>query len=248
VLSPQVIEPVIHPDMPAQIDEREAAEIVALQQFGFIERNLACGGVADCEPQLEELADSLTATGNERVILGKLNRLPKALSEELSSGASLRACRDALEAAGHPFKLLCGTPVFVHPSQYRAVVSALSVYDLRPYHVVFSEAFEHLLEEAMGHHKGAWFSTSTPVEEKATSGSEICSASDASSTAEACERMSEDLGADGDWIICVQRTFVALVPPRAQLEGYITASAPGARPSGFANPRAVASKCEDFWA
>jgi hypothetical protein len=243
-----VIQNVSHVEQPAEIDEREAAEFVALQHAGFIERNLgrrSSDDHVDCEAKESD---------EDRVILGKVNRMPKSLRTELSDGASLRSCREALDAAGHPWKLLSGTLVFVHPWQYRAVISALSCGELRPHHVIFSESLAYLLEETLARYKGSWLTACAPVKESLSSASQVGMSSELESVHEAqgdtfvsTNTGQADTEHEDHLLMCVQRTFVCLVYRCAALEKHVTASATDAHCLGSTNPRVLALEREDLW-
>lgn len=252
-----VIQSIAHTEQPARIDEREAAEFVALQHAGFVERNLGrtCSNDQDCW-EADDYAEADPQVEEDQVILAKVNRMSKSLRSELTDGASLRSCREALEAAGHPWKLLCGTLVFVHPCQYRAVMSALSCYELRPHHVVFAESLGFLLDETLARYKGSWLTACAPVKESLASDSQVGTASDIESVhneqskmievSKSCQDTAEEESKD-QLVMCVQRTFVCIVHQCASHERYVTASATDARCPGFTNPRAVASQREELW-
>merc|ERR1712151_529952 len=150
---------------------------------------------------------------HDQIVVGKLNRISKALREELSHGASLRACRNALEDAGHSWRLLSGTLVFVHPWQYRAAVSALSLTELRPYHIVFAESLGYLLEETMAHCKGSWMAACSTVHEHEASASQIgdgvqsATSNYKSTVGEENGDANEGSEKDTHWVVSVVRTF-----------------------------------------
>jgi hypothetical protein len=252
-----VIQSIAHTEQPAEIDEREAAEFVALQHAGFVERNLgrtSSDDQVDCESKEDHDAGSQSPEEEDRVILGKLNRMSKELRAELSDGASLRSCRDALEAAGHPWKLLSGTLVFVHPWQYRAVISALSCDELRPHQVVFAESLAYLLEETLARYKGSWLTACAPVKESIASASQVGTASEAGSIQDVQSSVFHGMKAghesaedEDKLVMCVQRTFVCIVHRLGSLERHVTASSTDAHCPGFAKPRIVASERERLW-
>lgn len=86
---------------------------------------------------------------SEDIFLGKLNRIPRRLLEAFCTGRSLRSCREALEAAGHRWKLSSGAMVFVHPWQYRLAERALQGHELHPDNIVFAQSIEYLVEECL---------------------------------------------------------------------------------------------------
>jgi len=139
----------------------------------------------------------------------------------------------------------------VHPCQYRAAISALSFYELRPYHVVFSESLGYLLEETLAHYKGSWMTTCAPVHERIASASQVGATSDAESVE--CEQgqmlgdITHSSEQDRQWVMCVQRTFVCLAHRCASLETHVTSSTTDAHCSSLTNPRIVASQREFLW-
>jgi hypothetical protein len=84
-----------------------------------------------------------------KIYFSKLNRNSKALRHAFCAGLSLQSCRSELESHGHNWKLLTGTLVFVHPMVYRDVMAQLNGMTLQPDEIIFSEAFEYLVEETM---------------------------------------------------------------------------------------------------
>lgn len=241
--SSHVIQSIEHSERAAEIGEREAAEFAAVQHADFVERNLGRMPTDVSGP-----GDSVENA--EQVILSKLNRIPKALRVELFEGASLRSCRHALEAAGHPWRHISGALLFVHPWQYEATLSALMCYELRPYHVVFAESFGYLLEEALARYKGSWMTTTAVVNEHVVVASRVGTASDAQSVdkgvdlGEVCDHGDED---EGRCELRIQRTFVCLVPQCTSGETHVTASTTDMHCSGSANPRIVASLRDSMW-
>jgi len=252
-----VIQNISHLEQPAQIGEREAAQFAALQHAGFVERNLGrtfSNSAESCESPDRDHANSEPPDDRDRVILGKLNRMPKALRSELIGGASLRSCRDALENAGYPCKLLSGTFVFVHPWQYRAAVAALKCHELRPYHIVFTESLGYLVEETLARFKGSWMTSSDLINESIPTMSQVGSASDDEDEHTEKPEMLHPENAsevpkhnDGPLVMCVQRTFVCLAPRRATHHMHETASTTDAHCTGFVNPRRLASQQESLW-
>lgn len=248
-----VIESVSHFEQAAEIDEQEAAEFAAVQHADFIERNLgrACVDSNDSMDCKEDEDCHCAATDRDQIMLGKLNRISKALREELSCGASLRACRDALETAGYPWRLLSGTLVFVHPCQHRAVISALSLCELRPYHIIFAESLGYLIEETLARYKGSWMAMASPVCEHETSTSQLGALSDAKTID--CEEEDDVVDENDDrtdhdleCVMRVERTFVCL-HPCVSLETQMTSSTTDAHCLGKTNPRVVALKRVSQW-
>jgi hypothetical protein len=250
----RVIETVVHSEQPAQINEREAAEFTAVQHADFVARILGWtshGVLPDFEKPEDVGANCEFPGGGDPIVLGKLNRIPKALREELSTGASLRACRDALEAAGYPWKLLSGTLVFVHPWQYRAAVSSLSFHELRPYNIIFSESIGYLLEEALARCKGSWMTACAPIHERIVSASQDGAMSDAETVDIDRGQMFSDVDDHPErelqWVACVQRTFLCLTPRFTSQETNVTSSTTDVNCSSLANPRFIASHREPLW-
>jgi len=248
-----VIENISHSEQAAEIDEREASEFTSLQHADFVARTLGwtSGGDVDRCESVEDVANCELLENGDQIILGKLNRMPKALREELSKGASLRACRSALEVAGFSWKVLSGAFVFVHPWQYRAVVASLSFNELRPYNVIFSESLGYLIEETLSRYKGSWMTACAPVHGRKVSDSQIGAISDVDSVVSDCAQFSDN-GDDGcehewQWVVCVQRTFLCVVPKHFSLETNVTSSTTGVHCSGLANPRLVSSERDFLW-
>merc|ERR1712100_703397 len=163
----------------------------------------------------------------DKIILGKLNRIPKALRDELCEGASLRSCRSALEAEGHAWKLASGALIFVHPFQYRAVILTLSCHDLRPYHVVFSESLGYLVDEALAQNKGSWMETNELVDNQDPTSTQAGSLSDARSLEapgkdHEIDQHMEGRGSDCCWELCIRSTFISLVPHYTSAETQMT--------------------------
>jgi len=257
-----VIMEIEHSEAAASVDEREAAQIVALQHANFIERNInrSCsfghaharaaaqvrfGGVETwCEEANEvwQCGDSFDGeSGDEschqeiigdQVVLGKLNRVPMPLRDELANGPSLRFCRERLDKAGYPWRLFSGAYIFVHPWQYRETMLALGDCDLRPYHVVYAASLASPLQEALARCKGAWMLTRGPVQTSLDEASRLGEGLDTGS----CQRSIPDTGsipeplsgAEDDDIIdlseIVTRTFIHQRPRSARLERMCTAS------------------------
>jgi hypothetical protein len=137
------IQAVHHTEPAAQIYAVEAAEFVALQQAGFIERIIG----------FQPAEESLPQDPNEGIYLIKLNRIPKHCRDALCNGKELRRCREDLDRAGHAWKLPTGALVFVKPEQYRAAIESVAADDLKPDNVLFAESFEYRIEEALADFK-----------------------------------------------------------------------------------------------
>merc|ERR1712232_981228 len=58
--------------------------------------------------------------------------------------------------SGHLWKVLSGALIFVHPSQYRLTMRALSHTSLQPDQIIVSESLEYLVEEVMSQCRRVW--------------------------------------------------------------------------------------------
>ena len=85
----------------------------------------------------------------QRMYLLKLNRNERLLRTAFCEGQSMQPYRAALEEAGYDWKHSSGALVFVHPSQYGKVMTALHEVSLRPDHVIVTESLEYLVQETM---------------------------------------------------------------------------------------------------
>merc|ERR1719210_3096091 len=192
---------------------------------------------------MSEQADN---TFPDCIFIGKLNRIPKPLRVELGEGPSLRSCREALEEAGHSWRLLSGAMVFVHPRQYPVVRAALDDAELRPYHVVFAESLGYLMEETLARCKGAWITSTTPVcrfgHESRIEDDEVLD--EATDIGEGDDAKDVVACAGRPWAVRVQRTFVCIAPASAA-ESHYAASTTRAHCPDALNPRAAVSRCAD---
>jgi len=70
--------------------------------------------------------------------------------EALCDGILLCACREALVAAHRPF-VLPGSEakIFIKPQQWVRVMASLREHELRPYHVIVTSSYEHLIAECL---------------------------------------------------------------------------------------------------
>jgi len=208
------VDMVEHIDSPAQIVPEEAAQIVAQQEAGFVERLVGTAAMADDNEDDEQFV--------EPIYCAKLNRIPASLRRALSESVPLSQCRKALDAAGHPWMTVEGAFVFVHPHQYRQVISTTN--GLRPDNVIFAASLEHLVEETLTDTK-AWVRSrsSIAVQLQSFALSVVGSHSEAESA--------KQFG-----FLQVKRTFLSLVP---QLRTVATQSTSDAR-LGWVNPRRLA--------
>merc|ERR1712113_949812 len=106
-LPESTIQHVTHEEPAATICPGEAEQVVALQQAGFVERNLEAG---------------ILPEQDERVLLLQLNRAPSDLILALSERPALEPCRQEMQAEGCPFVLASGAFIFVKPWQYQSAI------------------------------------------------------------------------------------------------------------------------------
>eukprot|EP00931_Biecheleriopsis_adriatica_P050534 TRINITY_DN29265_c0_g1_i1.p1 TRINITY_DN29265_c0_g1~~TRINITY_DN29265_c0_g1_i1.p1 ORF type:complete len:655 (-),score=106.37 TRINITY_DN29265_c0_g1_i1:97-1815(-) len=128
-----------HMSPAAEITPEEAAQVVAEQESGLIERLIGTGVIPDTEDSGDDAP--------EDIYILKLNRIPSFIRRDLSISNSLARCRAALHEAGYPWKTMEGAFVFVHPHQYRQVMA--SSRQLRPDNVIVSASMEHLVAEVL---------------------------------------------------------------------------------------------------
>ena len=157
--APPCFEHVVHSEPAKQIDGVEARLIVEQVEADLIQQCMTqgTGGREDEATQEgndianDEASDDACGIAVEhgKIYFSKLNRNSKALRHAFCAGLSLQSCRSELESHGHNWKLLTGTLVFVHPMVYRDVMAQLNGMTLQPDEIIFSEAFEYLVEETM---------------------------------------------------------------------------------------------------
>jgi len=229
-----VMDSIEHADPPTMIDDQEASAISDVQHAGFIERNISF------------MADQATCYVDddieEPIFLCKLNRQPAELRNALSEGSPLRSCRDALEAAGHPWKHFSGAFIFVHPWQFRYALQALNHVELKADHIVVAASVEYLVAETMARCKGVWMKARDELQ----GSSAVASASDElgiASTVSEDSAAGEQTGPIDQFQIVVERTFICVVPIR-EGESAVTASTTDAH-SCRANPRRSAAALFD---
>lgn len=92
------------------------------------------------------------------IMSAELNRMPGELRQHLSKARALRSCRRDLEEENFLTETPEGAMVFVKPEQFREAMFAVSRFELKPSHLIFSHSFEYLLAEALDefHGKGCW--------------------------------------------------------------------------------------------
>mmetsp|Transcript_16702 Transcript_16702/g.30969 ORF Transcript_16702/g.30969 Transcript_16702/m.30969 type:complete len:713 (-) Transcript_16702:191-2329(-) len=217
--------PLVHIHPPARIDQEEAAEIVAQQEAGWIERLISSTSAHD-DP--EDPSDLPAANGEELWKI-ELKRCPQRLLEELSIGTSLRACREALENAGLQWNLPDGNALFVNPCQYKAAMRALAHFpDTIRFSIFFVRSFEHLIEETLSSvGQGAVAKTRScqPLDENGTGQSTVGTDMEHDTL--------DDLWCDGG----VQRTFIHMLPRHIDAHSVVQSSTEVH--GGGTNPRRV---------
>jgi len=134
-------ERILHPDPPVRIEVPEAQAIVAEQEAGLIELQLATRG--QVAGSVGEFAVVLT----EQVVVVQFKRCPKELLLALEQGKALQRCRQMLESAGHNWRLPNGDMIFVPPDYYRPTM--LAYVQNQCFSVLFTENFEYLIHECI---------------------------------------------------------------------------------------------------
>eukprot|EP00928_Gymnodinium_smaydae_P064090 TRINITY_DN47505_c0_g1_i1.p1 TRINITY_DN47505_c0_g1~~TRINITY_DN47505_c0_g1_i1.p1 ORF type:complete len:927 (-),score=61.96 TRINITY_DN47505_c0_g1_i1:85-2802(-) len=246
------IERVDHAEPAAQIDEGEAADIVAIQEADYIERLVVCAAGNEASEEPKE-------NTHEEAYLLHFNRSPKPMVDALRTGAPLKKCRDALEAEGFSWKLPCGALVFCEPHQHRCVMKALNRKVLRTSHVVVVESLEYLVEETVASVSnschGAWvksrevlgkmsddMSSATCDEEEASQDPAMMSEDEAACTTELSQpAVSEQ--SDIVYEVQVKRTFLCHVP-KLLTQAPVTVSTTDADSRLGSNPRRFISNME----
>jgi len=219
-------ERILHLDPPSRIDVQEALAIVAVQEAGFVERLLPTAEPAVRTQLAGESQDGLM----EQVVVVQFKRCPKELPLALAEGSLLRHYREALEKAGHSWKLLNSDMVFVHPNTYRLTMKAWMAYEAKPcFSLLFAESLEYLVEESIaGVGKGA----------AAKARALLNFNFDTSDLATASDHEPESDEPEG-WPIVVARTFLDTAPFRRS-PASVAQSSTEAHYGGL-NPRRVAS-------
>jgi len=164
-----VIESVSHAQPPAAISPDEAAEISQIQWAQFIEarREHVVGLVqqlppasefhstapvwvesdGEMPPALMEWTTELQQPGTtfgDAVYLLSFTRAGRTLQAAVG-GLELETVRAAIVEAGQSWKLPSGASVLLYPTQYSTIHQALDLQDLRPHHVLITDAFLPLL-------------------------------------------------------------------------------------------------------
>jgi len=140
-----VIEEVIHMDPAAEPHPNDSV---------FADQLWASAIEAQMLPQSASSNGTINdseAEPKDDIYLLQFNRDPAVFHTCLEGGTSLKSCRDALEQAGHQWKLESNAKIFVHPMQYPATIQYLDISQqrLRPYHVVVAQSLEYLVEESL---------------------------------------------------------------------------------------------------
>merc|ERR1719401_3017830 len=118
----------------------------------MVERLIGVGAIP-----IDEETHEGAALASDEIVLLEFNRNPREMFEALGEALPLRSCREMLSVNGHPWQLVTGAMVFVHPWQYRDVMSALHGRRLKGSSVVVSSSMEHLVAETIADiGRGAW--------------------------------------------------------------------------------------------
>mmetsp|Transcript_110383 Transcript_110383/g.235744 ORF Transcript_110383/g.235744 Transcript_110383/m.235744 type:complete len:428 (-) Transcript_110383:322-1605(-) len=83
------------------------------------------------------------------ILIVRLTRCGKEVRKVLHEGSELELIRAYAEEEGYSCRMSSGASIFVYPNQYRTILQVLPDTDLRPHHVVVSEAFLPLICEAI---------------------------------------------------------------------------------------------------
>jgi len=180
-----------HRSPPAEIHAEEAAQVVAQQEAGFVERLL---GIST-SPRSE----SSETNEEEDILKLKLNRIPSFIRRDLAVAKSLAQCLNALTDAGHPWKTVEGAHVFVHPHQYRKVMAANRDH-LRPDNILVSASIEHLVAEVL-QNTGIWARSREAINPVTQSAIQTATLTKESSTAD-----------ERHYRLTIKRTFLCVVP------------------------------------
>jgi hypothetical protein len=137
----QVVESISHEEPGAERDPEVAQLQVDMNWASHVEQRLQ-----GCHEPLTERED----TSEESIWLLRYASHPQEFKDALLEGLPLRACRNALDAAHRPCILPdSGAKIFIRPEQWDAVMPWLEGRSLRPYHVIVSACFEHLIHECL---------------------------------------------------------------------------------------------------
>lgn len=138
----------------AEIHMQEANRIAAEQWATWTESHIQAGAHLESHgPQgatvQEVLEPPYPMRDFEPLHLLRLTRNPLELDRHLHEGPVLETLRAALIEAGHGPRLASGASIFVAPDQYEGARQAVARENLRPYHVIVSDTFRPLVEEAL---------------------------------------------------------------------------------------------------
>ena len=84
-----------------------------------------------------------------KIYLDTYQKTPHEFLEALRDYPKLESCRLALVEADHDWLLECGAKAFVRPDQWDLVIQVTSVLKLWHMHVIVSEEFDELVDEAV---------------------------------------------------------------------------------------------------
>mmetsp|Transcript_31143 Transcript_31143/g.87720 ORF Transcript_31143/g.87720 Transcript_31143/m.87720 type:complete len:592 (+) Transcript_31143:73-1848(+) len=223
-----VIETVTHDENPATIGDAEAAAVASEQRAGFVEQNL---GRTLC-------ADAGEFPVPPQVHLCTLNRCPKELREQLCNGPELRLVRNALGA--QRWLGPGGSLVFVKEEHFEEIMSETMWLDrnLKPSHLIVSEAFLYLVEEVIDKFKQCWCKSSEgiPLQRSTSSNAERDLVSDNDSAIGYPASGVEEESRCQDVYLSIDSTFVHIMRDTGSA-GQWTESTTGAHCPGARNPR-----------
>ena len=85
------------------------------------------------------------------IVMLKYTRTSHSFRDALLEGDELRACRNALQEAGHQVVHASGAKIFVRPQHYQAVCERIQADEMRLFtsHVLVAEEFEDLVKAAV---------------------------------------------------------------------------------------------------
>jgi len=139
-----VMDSIEHVEPPAIIDEHEAAQVVAVQHAGFVERNLGVDG------NFEEPEPEVNISEFEKIYLLTFTRHPREFERTLHEGRELEQVRAEMVENGLSPRLPSGAAIFVIPEQYQHALGVVAPLVLKHRHVIVSESCAPLVLEAVG--------------------------------------------------------------------------------------------------
>lgn len=135
------VQSIVHDEAPA-VRDPDLLNLQADEEWASSVEMLLHGGYTIPESSEDNHA--------EEIWLLQFKSHPHEFKEALSDGIPLRACRDALAAENRPFILPeSEAKIFIKPEQWEAVMSSLKGQELRPYHVIVTSSYEHLVTECL---------------------------------------------------------------------------------------------------